>query len=207
MRLYHRVRLWDLTTRRVSRIVGGWKSGEAYAVDSIWLGDAPSTVPVTVIGSNRGALVRVLKQRPNKFGRLGPRRDGLHKNWVSSVVCTEFEDHLIAVTTGRQGVQGWDLVSQRQIFAFDTGGKGFSVACTNLGGKLVVLTTGPGPVCGWDPTSGRRIFRLDSTELVGTVTCAVLGSTPVAITGDEDGLVRIWDLQREADRALELLTK
>ncbi|MGW2585423.1 WD40 repeat domain-containing protein [Streptomyces virginiae] len=199
MRIYNRVRVWDLATQKLDHALTYWRPGDAYDLAVGVLGDTPGSVPVAVTGVAKGATVRVLKRWNNYQGRLEPRRDGIRKNPVTSVTCTLFRTRIIAVTSSRRrGIHGWDLVSQRQLFGFDPQQPVYEIACVSLGQQLIVLGTGPGPVTGWDAETGRRLFVLPTSAQTRAVAAGVLHSRPVAVTGDDDGLVRLWDINQEA---------
>lgn len=201
MRLYHRVRVWNLATRRLEHALTSWRPGEAYALAVGLLGDTPGSVPVAVTGGQKGATVRLLKRWNNSQGRLEPRRDGLRKNPVTSVVCAPFRTRTIAVTaSSRHSIHGWDLVSKRRLFGFDPLQDVYDIACVPLGEQLIILGTGPGPVTGWNAETGQRVFVLPSTARTRAVAAHLLHGRPAAVTGDDDGLIRLWDIEQEAAR-------
>jgi WD40 repeat protein len=83
------------------------------------------------------------------------------------------------------------------LFGFRPGRTVYKIACVSLDERLIILGTGSGPVTGWDAESGRRVFELASSATTRAVTTGVLHDRPVVVTGDDDGLVRLWDVEQE----------
>ena len=198
------VRVWDLTSGQPSfeKLTGhiGWVK----AVACTTLQGRP--VAVTAAGSGVTGEIRVWDLASGQLrGPLAGRTQAY------AVACTTLDGRPVAVTamSGPVGINGtlrlWDLTSGEPCSGLLTGHPALvtALACTTLDGRPVAVTGGrDGTVRVLDltsrrvlgPTSGQPCRPPGRAGWVEAVACTMLQGRPVAVTGGQDGTVRVWDL-------------
>ncbi|MET7330969.1 serine/threonine-protein kinase [Nonomuraea sp. NPDC005650] len=190
------VRVSDLATGKpVGEPAGtgrGWvlsvAVGELNGRPTVVSGDVDGTVLITDLAT----------------GTLISRLDHAHQGPVESATVARLNGHPVAVTGGGKGdhtVRVWDLASGARLGPPFMGHRSWALglAAGQLGdGRPIVVSGGydDQTVRVWDLATGRPIgepFK-DHRGLIEAVAIGRLDGRPVAVSGGNDGEVRVWSL-------------
>jgi WD40 repeat protein len=199
------VRVWDL---RAGTARGEPLRGHISGIAALAVGEASDTL-VAVTGGRDGT-VRVWDLRA---GAARGEPVGGRTGQVTAVAVGQVDGMPVAVTgSAANSVKVWDLATGAALKALrGQTSRATAVAAGRVSGTSVAVTRGAdGRVRVWDLRTGRargkpwipggifrrRVLRSSSDESVGRVVAVgQVDSTPVAVTGDRDGTVRVWDLR------------
>jgi WD40 repeat protein len=200
-----RIRAWDLTTReRLDLPLFGPTSAHYLAVTHL------GRRPLLVASGDEGS-VRVWHLAQ---GRTGPRPMPGHPELVTAIASTRAGGRLVALTggSGDGNLRAWDIRRGAPYRSPMTvpGPSVEDIACTELDGRPVAVTAsddgygGYGALQEWDLNTGSHIgppFGIQDSSGARNdhrhypaVACTTLNRRPAAVTGDNRGLVQVWDL-------------
>ncbi|MFD8234624.1 AAA family ATPase [Streptomyces sp. NPDC059696] len=122
----------------------------------------------------------------------------VHSNWVTDVACTTIDGRPVAVTTGLDKLELWDLTERRPVcepLEGHTAGV-TAVACTTVEGQPVAVTAARDhTVRVWDLRTGQAVGAplTGHDEAVLAVACTTYDGRPAAVSCSESTM-RVWDL-------------
>ncbi|MEU5858754.1 WD40 repeat domain-containing protein [Nocardiopsis dassonvillei] len=197
------IRIWNLNTRSpLSKLL----TDHTRRVNTVAATTLPNGTPIAITGAD-DRTIRIWDL--NTHRPLGKPLTG-HTRRVNTVATTTLPNGTPIAITGADDrtIRIWDLNTHRPLGKPLTGhtSRVNTVATTTLPNGTPIAITGAddGMVRIWDlntPRSIRKFFlsRINSlagyTGRVNTVAATTLpNGTPIAITGADDGMVRIWDL-------------
>ncbi|MGW1177231.1 hypothetical protein ACWD4P_26395 [Kitasatospora sp. NPDC002543] len=188
------LRLWDAATGRQLAQAFPGPNGRTRSLAST---STPDGRPVVLLGTSDG---RVHRWDPAVDDRsVGDPLPG-HGTEVTAAATVEVDGRALVVSTDWDGTARlWDLADGADAgtpFA-GSGEPVRAMATAVVDGRPVVATVEPraGEVRLWDPATGSPAGPpLVHDRSVGAVATAVLDGRALAVTGDSQGLVRVWDL-------------
>ncbi|MEV8403633.1 WD40 repeat domain-containing protein [Streptomyces niveus] len=120
---------------------------------------------------------------------------------IWGLAAVSIDGRALIVGGGEEGVEVWDATNGEQVTSFHVDDeRAYAVALSQLDGRPVAVAgTASGKVYVFDLSgdNGDEPIREPSTGHEGCINAldvAVVGDRAVAVTGGEDGTVRIWDL-------------
>ncbi|MFI7132202.1 serine/threonine-protein kinase [Nonomuraea sp. NPDC050153] len=190
------VRVWDLATGEPVGEPAG--SGRGWVL-SVAVGEVNGR-PAVVSGDVDGTVLIADLATGTPLSRLADA----HQGPVESATVARLDGHPVAVTGGGKGdhtVRVWDLASGAQLGRPFRGHRSWALglAAGQLGdGRPIVVSGGydDQTVRVWDLATGRPIgepFK-DHRGLIEAVAIGQLDGRPVAVSGGNDGKVRVWSL-------------
>jgi WD40 repeat protein len=166
---------------------------------------------IAVISGGNGVVLWDIARR-RRLGALSAEDDS-----IEELTCAIGRDKRpIAVGYGRAAIWTWDLDRQSRIGAPAALRGGIrtpdGLTCTSAGDRLVAISVHTeidyeatrggsleiyiGEVRLWDLTKGKLIgeHRTSTGDYLRGVACMMYGGRPVALTGGDDRILRMWDL-------------
>ncbi|GAA4928434.1 WD40 repeat protein/predicted Ser/Thr protein kinase [Nonomuraea thailandensis] len=191
------VRVWDLTNGAPVGAPAEDHASWVLAVAVGRLGDRP----VVASGGHDGAvLVSDLATGARMAGRARA-----HRGPVESMTVGQVGDRPVAISGGGDGdhtVRVWDLATAAPVGAPLAGHRSWALglAAGELpGGRAVAVSGGyrDETVRVWDLAAGKQLGGpfLGHRGLIESVAVGLLDDRPVAVSGGDDGKVRVWSLE------------
>ncbi|MFK0127094.1 caspase family protein, partial [Streptomyces nigra] len=190
------VRVWDLATGSEQALLAG-HMGPVFSVACTEVQDRP----IAVTAGSGDDTVRVWDL--TTAVRHPVSNDYMDE--VCTVDCTQMDDRLFVVTGNRAFGYGtmrvWDLTMPAQQPGLTVQTRRiFSLACTQVHGRAVAVASGQAEVLVLDLITGDEQARFAGHEKdVWAVACGELAGQPIAVSGDDSGEVRVWDLVTGAE--------
>ncbi|MFB4269944.1 serine/threonine-protein kinase [Nonomuraea sp. GTA35] len=191
------VRAWDLTT---GALAGEPAEGHASWVLAVAVGQLGDRLVVVSGGHDGTVLVSDLVT-----GATVAARARAHRGPVESAAVGRLGDRPVAISGGGDGdhtVRVWDLAGAAPIGEPLAGHRSWALglAAGELpGGRAVAVSGGyrDGTVRVWDLAAGTQLGGpfLGHRGLIESVAVGLLDGRPVAVSGGDDGKLRVWSLQ------------
>jgi hypothetical protein len=160
------------------------------------------TVTALALGTFKGDNIAVSgggRDRTVKVWNLATRKDVMtfrHQDWVGSVALGFVAgSSMVASGGGDHTVRLWNLSLHRPQGVIRTGGSNVQDLAFGLIGAKEILLAALGPrVSVWDMATRKVLGNLKHPALVDSIAFTSLKSGPIAVTGCQDGVVRVWNL-------------